>query len=229
MKKISAIYCVCILFSCENNTVVPVDFNNLLIGNWQFENYEDEATTFVRTSNLPEENSGISFQENAVFIERTSGWCGTPPLSFYNVEGTWEETDNIVHVSMNSYAGSFSWRIVSVTPEKLIVKRELTEQEIDHRALMELYNEISTIAYSVSCTDANDWSFTSYGSKAFGGPQGYIAYSTQIDIDDFLEKVSIYTAKENEYNIKWGIVSTCDVSDEPTGVVCQNGYPMLQW
>lgn len=100
-------------------------------------------------------------------------------------------------------------------------------QNDDLAALQAMFEEIQALSDSVACTDSNEWVFTAYGSKACGGPQGYIPYSSQIDVADFLSKVEEYTVAERNYNIRWGIVSTCDVTPQPTDVVCQNGSAVL--
>ena len=55
---------------------------------------------------------------------------------------------------------------------------------------------------------------------------------TTFDSDDFcmrerFEKVNKYTNAEEVFNIKWGIISTCDITPEPKGVVCKNRIPSL--
>jgi len=104
---------------------------------------------------------------------------------------------------------------------------ENDNQNDDLAALQAMFEEIQTLASSVACTDATEWTFVSYGSKACGGPQGYIAYSTQIDVANFLSLIEEYSTAEREYNIRWGIVSTCDLPDIPAGVSCQNGDAVL--
>ncbi len=215
--------------SCESNDEIPIDPDNLLIGNWADPVYDNETTTFQRAGSLPNEAYGVAFKADGVFIERSSGWCGTPPLIFSDFEGTWETEDTLIKITTQYYPGKFNWRIVSLTEDKLVVKRELTEQEMDHRHLMDLFNEIYNLSISVPCEDAKDWTFTAYGSKACGGPQGFIPYSNQIDVVNFLNKVDTYTAAENAYNIKWGIISTCDLPQQPTSVACQNGLPILNY
>jgi hypothetical protein len=95
---------------------------------------------------------------------------------------------------------------------------ENDNQNDDLAALQVMFEEIQTLATSVSCT---------YGSKACGGPQGYIAYSNQINVAYFLSLIEEYSTAEREYNIRWGIVSTCDIPEIPTGVSCQNGSAVL--
>lgn len=110
--------------------------------------------------------------------------------------------------------------------KSIIDKKEATDQETDQQELITLFSEIKTEAESISCINANEWSFTAYGSKACGGPQGYIAYPKSNETL-FLEKVTIYTNLEKAYNKKWNIFSTCDIAAKPTGVECKNGKPNL--
>jgi hypothetical protein len=104
---------------------------------------------------------------------------------------------------------------------------ENDNQNDDLILLQGMFEEIQTLANSVACTDAATWTFVSYGAKACGGPQGYIAYSNQINVANFLSLIEEYTTAEREYNIRWGIVSTCDLPDIPTEVSCQNGEAVL--
>jgi len=61
------------------------------------------------------------------------------------------------------------------------------------------------------------------GSKACGGPQLYLPYSREIDVEEFLLKVQRYTKAEKEFNKKWNVVSDCAVLPEPIGVECIDG------
>lgn len=102
-----------------------------------------------------------------------------------------------------------------------------SSQDQEAQNLCTLLDEIEEISISVSCTDAADWTFTEYGSKACGGPVGYIAYPTTIDINAFLAKIDAHRQAQEDYNKKWGIISDCSVPAMPTGVECQNGKPSL--
>ena len=228
MKKLIILFFIVSLFSCESNNKI-IDPDNLLIGSWINPAYNNEEMTFTRANTIPSDSYGISFKEDGSFLEHTSGWCGTPPLTFFNIDGNWLLEDSLIKITTQYYPSNYQWRIISLTEEKLVVKRELSEQEVDHRNLMDMFDEISNLAYSVSCTDANNWTFTAYGSKACGGPQGFLPYSTQIDTVAFLQKVEAYTEAERLYNIKWSIISTCDLPSTPNRVECQNGYPVLKY
>ena len=227
-KNIFILLFATILFSCENNEAI-IDPDNFLIGFWVAPVYDGDTTTFNRGNSLPNDGYGISFTENGDFIEHTSGWCGTPPLSFFDIEGSFELENTLISISTQSYPTNYAWRIVSLTENELVVKRELTAQEIEHRNLMDLFNEIQNLSYSVSCSDADDWLFTAYGAKACGGPQGFIAYSSLIDTVSFLQKIETYTQAEKDFNFKYGVVSDCSIPNAPISVACENGYPTLKY
>ncbi|WP_010522684.1 DUF6970 domain-containing protein [Aquimarina agarivorans] len=100
-------------------------------------------------------------------------------------------------------------------------------QEAGRALLNSMLTELNEISESVVCDDASEWEFTTVGSKACGGPNLFLPYSTTIDVTSFLDKVAVYTKAEDDFNKKWGIVSTCDVVLPPTEIACQNGEAVL--
>jgi hypothetical protein len=102
-------------------------------------------------------------------------------------------------------------------------------QEEEAQNLRVLLSEIEVLATSESCVDASAWTYTSYGEKACGGPVGYIGYATSIDTVLFLQKVEAHRKAERAFNEKWGIISTCDTPQEPSGVVCENENPVFTY
>ena len=98
-----------------------------------------------------------------------------------------------------------------------------SSQEEEWQALVEQHDSIVLIANSETCIDSDNWAFTAIGSKACGGPTGYIAYSLNIDTENFLNQVDNYTAAQNVFNLKWGIISDCSVPIMPNDVICVNG------
>lgn len=212
--------------SCETNKV-QLDSNNLLLGNWVNPTYERDSTIFTRSNTLQEDAYGITFKQNGAFIERSSGFCGTPPLIFSDFKGSFELNETLIKIYTDFFPNGFQWRIVAVNENELIVKRELSEQEQEHRELMDLFNELYELTFSETCIDESEWTYTAYGAKACGGPKGYIAYSTKIDSTTFLQKIENYTNAEKAFNTKWGIVSDCTITNVPIGIECKNGYPIL--
>jgi len=102
-------------------------------------------------------------------------------------------------------------------------------QEEEMQQLEKSYVELVQLSTSQHCTDANEWNFTAIGSKACGGPTGYIAYSSKINTALFLEKVKIYTNAQRDFNTKWGINSTCEVAPAPISIQCENGKAVLKY
>lgn len=102
-------------------------------------------------------------------------------------------------------------------------------QEEESQNLNKMYEEIisASMVNSTPCTNSAEWSFTAIGSKACGGPTGYIAYSLKINTSEFLKKVENYTNTQEAYNKKWNVVSTCEMMMPPTAVDCVNGKPIL--
>lgn len=97
----------------------------------------------------------------------------------------------------------------------------------DDQLLTNLYLEILGLSSSYSCLDETEWKWTPIGSKACGGPTGYIAYSTNLDVSLFLSKVAFYTHQQDAYNIKWEIISDCSIPPEPIAIMCENGSTQL--
>lgn len=102
-----------------------------------------------------------------------------------------------------------------------------TTQEEEWQVLTEKYNHIVFMANSITCNDSENWDFTAIGAKACGGPTGYIAYSLQIDVANFLNEVAAYTDAQYRYNIKWGIHSDCMVEPMPVSIECVNNTAHL--
>ncbi|WP_051263671.1 lipocalin family protein [Tenacibaculum ovolyticum] len=227
MRKIITLIFIITLVSCEKNNQIIQDQDNLLIGNWTDVNYTEGKTSFSKSNSLPENNYGISFKTNGNYKEKTSGWCGTPPLSYFNIEGSYKLENSVITIYKEN--SSQKWRIISLTETTLVIKRELTAQEIAHEKLMNLFNEIQDMSNKETCSNSSNWSFVGYGAKACGGFKGYITYSKNIDTILFLKKIAAYTKAENEFNKEFGIVSDCSIIKKPTSVVCENNYPTLKY
>lgn len=127
MRKIAIVLVTVLgLISCSENNNLVVDPDNLLVGHWSKAEYKNEELILTRVGSLPDKEYGVSFVENGKFVERTSGWCGTPPLSFFNIDGTWNISDEtLIEVSTQSYLGNFNWRIQSLTNKKLLKQLEM--------------------------------------------------------------------------------------------------------
>ncbi|MGK0414845.1 MAG: hypothetical protein ACJA1B_003074 [Polaribacter sp.] len=235
-KSLYLLLIATVLFSCESEKMI-IDTDNLLLGTWIEPFYDGETITFQRANSLPNDTRSFTFKKDGFFTELTSGFCGTPPLTFFEQSGTWFLTENYLKIygQYNTVTiGAqpilrYNYLVIDISENSLTLKRELTDQDKEHRNLMALFDEIQNLAYSTSCIDASNWAFTAYGSKACGGPQGFMAYSKNINTEEFLKKIEIYTQSEKEFNIKWGIISDCSATAQPITVACVNNYPTLKY
>ena len=232
MKKI--VFAAAIIFCfvnmrCEPNEEGLMDSDNLLIGHWAEPEYNEQTVTFSRVNKLPSEGYGISIKAKNDFVERSSGWCGTPPLIFSDYEGKWELTEEVISITQDHFPNNYAWRILSLTENELVLTKELTEQEKDYRVLMDLFDNALELVKDLPCENSENWTFAPYGAKACGGPQWFVAYPTTIDTEEFLKRIEVYTKAEQDYNIKWGVFSTCDIFSQPKAVVCENGFPVLKF
>lgn len=108
-------------------------------------------------------------------------------------------------------------------------KEDELSQEQEGQNINQMFFEIESLVNAEFCNNSAEWTFTSYGSKACGGPVGFIAYPTNIDTEFFLEKVEEHRKAEEEFNQKWSITSDCSVPSQPSSVVCENGSPFFEY
>lgn len=125
-KKITllAIFVALILISCEKEKGQINTETNGLTGNWINPQYDDTLVTFERSNSLKEDGYGFSIKENRRFIERkNSGQCGTPPISYADYEGCWEQNGSIININVGYWGGivHYSWEIISVDAIQLTI------------------------------------------------------------------------------------------------------------
>lgn len=130
MRVTTLFFCVIvfILSSCNKEDELIFDSNNLLLGNWVIEKSEYKELTFKRVNELEENNYGVSFKPKNVFIQRTTGWCGTPPVSYFDTPGTYVVNNKLISVTTDHYTGNFKWYIVFLDESTLTVRIETDEE-----------------------------------------------------------------------------------------------------
>lgn len=96
--------------------------------------------------------------------------------------------------------------------------QENTAQDLDLQ-----FEEITKLAASKNCTEGSQCSYMAYGSKACGGPQGYLVFSSEIDTEKLKDLVDKYTKAEAAYNKQNGIFSDCMLVTPPQTIDCVNG------
>jgi len=123
MKKISLIITLLITlsYSCSKDEL-EIDSDNLLIGVWSYSDFQNNATIYNRSMEFTE-NHCYKFNSDGSLLERkNSGWCGTPPISYADYQGSWKIlNDTLIEVVVGYWGGDMSYKldIESVTASSL--------------------------------------------------------------------------------------------------------------
>jgi hypothetical protein len=122
--SITILVIACIIASCE--TIDKQSGSNTydITGIWLKETYEDSILTFQKTEVAADDEYWLSIREDHTLTEhKNAGWCGTPPISYADFEGTWELNDSIIEITVGFWGGlaDYTWKILSVTDSKLRV------------------------------------------------------------------------------------------------------------
>lgn len=119
-----AFFLILVTVSCQKVENPLDESNSDLVGSWINPQYTDTLVTYSRAENLVENQFGITFKSDNKLIERQlNGWCGTPPVTTADYEGTWKRDGSIVTINVGFWGGTadYTWRIVSVNNQKLVI------------------------------------------------------------------------------------------------------------
>jgi hypothetical protein len=127
MKYLLSLITVLTLFSCtENEEQIDIDPNNQIIGSWSYAEYsENNIATFKRVSGIVDDKYTCTLKNNGSFMEhKNAGWCGTPPITFDDYEGSWQQENNKISIQSEFWGGTqnLNWEVISLTDETLKIK-----------------------------------------------------------------------------------------------------------
>ena len=139
MKKLVILLLTLVMVACEKelvNTEVLGE-NAGIIGTWVENGYEDDLTLLNRANKLDPSKYGFTMEDNGSFIERkNAGWCGTPPITYDNFEGTWEAlSDSLIEITVSYWGGTMTYqmRIVSLDAEDLRIRYLYSKDRLEAR------------------------------------------------------------------------------------------------
>lgn len=125
MKKILlAFFIMLAMVSCRKDEIPAPNGNDTLIGFWTNPQYSDTLVAYSRAVNLIENEIGFTFQAQDKFIYRqNSGWCGTPPITTADYEGTWTRNDSIINITVGYWGGiaEYTWKIIKLDDQELVI------------------------------------------------------------------------------------------------------------
>lgn len=119
-----AVFAILALVSCQKDEIPEMNQDKNLIGNWINPIYIDTLVTYEWSEKLIDNQYGISFMPDNELTERkNNGWCGTPPVTTADYQGTWTKSDSIVNINVGYWGGKadYTWKIVSVTNRNLVI------------------------------------------------------------------------------------------------------------
>ena len=110
-------------FGCEKNQLTP---DQDLAGYWINPQWDNSGLVIYDRADGFVEGYGIAFFEDGSLLERKNeGWCGTPPISYGDFTGTWEEQEeDIIKINSTYWGGTLelTWKIISVDETTLVVE-----------------------------------------------------------------------------------------------------------
>jgi len=110
-----------LLYSCTKDAL-KIDPDNPLIGVWNFSDYENDIQVFKRSQEFSDCHC-YKFNSGGTLIERkNAGWCGTPPVSYADYQGTWEIlSDTLIKINVGYWGGLSTYKldIETVSSESL--------------------------------------------------------------------------------------------------------------
>ena len=118
------------LFACEKNEDPNIPISDELIGYWVNPSYNNDTIVYQRANELNENKHGLAFMANENFVERNIvGWCGTPPVTYANYEGSWTQSNAIIDIDVAYWGGKadYQWELISIENNRLkihIIKQD---------------------------------------------------------------------------------------------------------
>ncbi len=97
--------------SCSKDEI-KIDPDNLLLGTWNYSEYQNDASVFIRSSEFAN-NPGYKFSSDGTLVERkNTGWCGTPPVSYGDYTGTWSVlNDTLIEINTTYWGGEITYKL----------------------------------------------------------------------------------------------------------------------
>lgn len=127
---------VFLLFNCKKETELQVNSSDFVIGYWSEPEMVDTLWRYKRVSGLSENAYTLALKEDFTVSERKNvGWCGTPPISYGNYDGTWKRKDSVIRISVGYWGGTadFEWKIISVNDKYLTVYKVKEDYHWENR------------------------------------------------------------------------------------------------
>ncbi|WNJ20064.1 hypothetical protein [Pontibacter sp. G13] len=111
--------------SCQDNLSPDspeAEALGVLEGAWISPEYSEDGSCYEWTRNLPDDAYGFDLLEGGeLIVNQNSGWCGTPPIHYERVEGTWTLEDDVLTLEYPYWGGMIEaiYTITSTAEDRL--------------------------------------------------------------------------------------------------------------
>jgi len=128
MKRILFLLVMVLMVSCEKNAMdlAALGENSGIVGTWTEDEYKGDTLLLNRSGELAADRYGFTLEDDGTFIEhKNAGWCGTPPITYDNFDGTWKAvSDSLLNITVAYWGGVMTYqiRIVSVDGARLAIR-----------------------------------------------------------------------------------------------------------
>ncbi|WP_430936828.1 hypothetical protein [Saccharicrinis sp. 156] len=137
MRFILHILVILLLFTClacENENEPAMHPESNITGYWINPVYYNNIVTYERSYQLMDHEYGLAIKSDNSLIERkNAGWCGTPPLSYADFEGSWSTKDSTIYITVGYWGGTteYEWKIMRIKEKLLSIEVINQEHNID--------------------------------------------------------------------------------------------------
>lgn len=124
-----------LITGCEKKSEILISDSDKLTGNWSNPVFEDTLWRYERVSELQANEYSFAFKPDQTFVERkNAGWCGTPPISYANYNGTWSRNGSEIKIKVGYWGGTadYQWKVISVDNKFLRVYRAKEEYKMEN-------------------------------------------------------------------------------------------------
>jgi hypothetical protein len=122
LNKMILFLSIIILIACEKSNEPIVNDSDKLIGYWINPVAIDTVWKYERANTLKDNDYGFAFKSGQLFVERkNAGWCGTPPISYTDFDGTWTKNDSVINITVGYWGGlaDYQWKIILIDNNSL--------------------------------------------------------------------------------------------------------------
>jgi hypothetical protein len=124
-------YAALLLFSCSTSSE-PLIIENVPLGIWVYSKNIDNISIYYSAVQFETDKPGIALEDKYIFIDRTSGWCATPPLFYSNIEGKWSiYNKNTLKISCPNWINENYFRLMEIVylsdTELQVIYRDVPE------------------------------------------------------------------------------------------------------